>query len=99
MLGPRAAAGVLPATFDEIRKRTAEPRHRDLAVRMESREQIRPAALVAAKPPSLDQIGAGLFVGNVHGETSGKTAARAPATGRPARKDSAFRGCSSRRLH
>jgi hypothetical protein len=43
-----------------------------LAIRMEGRQQLGPTPLVAAKPPGLDQIGACLFIGNVHSETLGK---------------------------
>src|SRR5262245_6545000 len=55
------------AMLDEIAKRAAKPRHRDLALGMECIEQLRPAALVAIKAPGLDQLGAGVFVFDAHG--------------------------------
>ena len=58
MLGWPAALAV----FDKLRERSAKPRHRDLAVGMERRQELRPAPLVAIEAPRQDHVGAGLLV-------------------------------------
>src|SRR5262249_12455197 len=65
----RSLAGVegLGAAVDEFAEAAAEPGNRNLALGHEGREQLRPPALIAIKPPGLDQLGAGLFVVSVHG--------------------------------
>ena len=66
MLGALPRLEGPPAALDEFAKAAAEPGDRDLALRHEGREQLRPLALVAVKSPALDQLGAGIFVVRVH---------------------------------
>src|SRR5262245_34004191 len=75
------------AMLDELAEWAAEPRYGDLAVRMEGVEQLRPAALVAIKPPRLDQLGAGIFVFGCHRSFSCARSAPRIALARPARGD------------
>src|SRR6516225_2360398 len=62
MLGALSRGKGLPAAIDELGKCAAEPGDCDLAIRGEGRQQIGPFALVAIKPPRLDQFRAGIFV-------------------------------------
>src|SRR5262249_15511547 len=86
MLGGTAA----PAVLDEFAEWAAEPRYRDLARGMEGVEQLRPAALVAIKPPGLDQLGAGIFVFGRHRSFSCARSAPRIALARPARGDGPY---------
>src|SRR5262249_20670980 len=54
------------ALLDELLERAAKPGHRNLALRMEGRKQLGPAALVAIEAPGLDQLGARVFVFQTH---------------------------------
>src|SRR5262249_40418588 len=83
MLGGTAALAVL----DEFAEWAAEPRYRDLALGIKGVEQLRPAALVAIKPPGLDQLGVGLFFFGRHRSFSGAPSAPRIALARPARGD------------
>jgi len=77
----RSLAGVegLPAAVDEFAEAAAEPGNRNLALGHEGREQLRPSALIAIKPPGLDQLGAGVFVVRIHnGPRSAPGARNAP---------------------
>src|SRR5262245_32779672 len=47
-------------------ERPPKPGHRDLALGMKGRKQLRPAPLVAIEPPGLDQLGASVFVFQTH---------------------------------
>jgi hypothetical protein len=67
MFGTLAGLEALPAAVDEFTKAAAEPGDRNLALRQESGEQLRPFALIAIKAPGLDQLGTGGFV--VHGSS------------------------------
>ena len=64
----RALSGLeaLPAAVDEFAKASAEPGDRNLSLRHEGCEQLRPLSLVAIKAPSLNQLGAGVFVVCIH---------------------------------
>jgi len=78
------------AVLDEFAEWAAEPRYRDLARGMEGVEQLRPAALVAIKPPGLDQLGAGIFVFGRHRSFSCARSAPRIALARPARGDGPY---------
>jgi hypothetical protein len=67
MLRALSSLEALPAAVDEFTKAAAEPGDRDLALRHEGREQLRPLALIAIESPGLDQFGAGIFVVRIHG--------------------------------
>ena len=62
MLGALPRLEAPPATIDEFAEAAAEPGDRDLALRHEGRQQLRPLALIAIETPGLDQLGAGIFV-------------------------------------
>src|SRR5262245_50411071 len=66
MLGTLPGLEAPPAAVDEFAKAPSEPGHRNLALRHEGCEQLRPLALVAIKTPGLDQLGAGVFVVRIH---------------------------------
>src|SRR5437870_6081039 len=66
MLGTLPGLEALAAMGDELAKTAAEPRDRNLALRHEGCEQLRPLSLVAIKAPSLNQLGAGVFVVCIH---------------------------------
>src|SRR5262249_24695376 len=54
------------AVGDELSKAAAELGDRNLTLRHEGCEQLRPLSLIAIKAPGLDQIGAGVFVVCIH---------------------------------
>src|SRR5215469_14719369 len=66
MFGTLSGVEALPAAVDEFAKTSAEPRDRNLSLRHEGCEQLRPLALVAIKAPGLDQLGAGVFLVRIH---------------------------------
>ncbi len=66
MLGTLSGLEALAAMGDELAKAAAEPRDRNLAFRHEGCEQLRPLSLVAIKAPTLNQLGAGVFVVCIH---------------------------------
>src|SRR6516165_471817 len=67
MFGTLSGVEALPAAVDEFAKASAKPGNRNLSLRHEGCEQLRPLALVAIKAPGLDQLGAGIFVVRIHG--------------------------------
>src|SRR6266853_1499113 len=66
MLGTLSGLEALPAVGDKLAKAAAEPGDRNLALRHEGCEQLRPLSLIAIKAPGLDQLGAGVFVVCIH---------------------------------
>jgi len=66
MFGTLSGLEAAPAAVDEFAKASAEPGDRNLSLRHEGCEQLRPLALVAIKTPGLDQLGAGVFVVRIH---------------------------------
>src|SRR5262245_14121329 len=66
MLGTLSGLEAAPAAVDEFAKASAEPGDRNLSLRHEGCEQLRPLALVAIKTPGLDQLVAGVFVVRIH---------------------------------
>src|SRR5215469_4022190 len=67
MFGTLSGVEALTAAVNEFAKASTEPGDRNLALRHERCEQLRPPALVAIKAPGLDQLGAGVFVVRIHG--------------------------------
>src|SRR5262252_3937363 len=70
MFGTLSGVEALPAAIDEFAKASAEPGDRNLSLRHEGCEQLRPLALVAIKAPGLDQLGAGVFLVRISTEPS-----------------------------
>src|SRR6516162_2691603 len=80
MFGTLSGIEALPAAVDEFAKASAEPGDRNLSLRHEGCEQLRPPALVAIKAPGLDQLGAGVFVVRIHGTLVAKADSTEPIT-------------------
>src|SRR5215510_12978613 len=66
MFGTLSGIEALPAAVDDFANTSAEQGDRNLSLRHEGCEQLRPPALVAIKAPGLDQLGAGVFVVRIH---------------------------------
>src|SRR5260370_337534 len=89
MLGTLSGLEALPAVGAKLAKAAAEPGDRNLALRHEGCEQLRPLSLIAIKAPPLDQLGAGVFVVCIHRSTPHSAPVLRRGRMRPSRRTAA----------